>query len=732
MADEKILIQIEVDNDKAQKSLTEQTRKVDLLKEANAKLIKNNKELAKQGSVTAKKRAENSKQIAINRSKIAESNKTIKDSIKTLKTQENSYGAMKLRLKEVSEAIDKVDLSTEAGVKSVKKLREEQNQLNTSLKAGEAEGNSFTRNVGNYTNGIKDAIGQTTGFGGALDGVGQVIKLNPIGLLLSGLAALIGAFSKTEKGAKFFAVTGEVINQLFNELVGLLGKVGTSLVDLNFEDIGNSIKTYLVDQVKLVIKGFGLLGDAFVKLFDGDFSGAMDSAADGLKTLYIEANPLAQAIVGVADATVEFTEKVIENTNATIDNASARFELERSIAKQQVTISKLVQEEEKLNKIADDATLSLNKQKEANENYQTALTNRLNAEKKLINDQLGLLKTDLEIRKSQGLDVIDIQQQVADKQIELNAKITEQQTNNYDQQQRERQINQDQWEQDLDFIIDIGTRRADVLLKQSEDETLSLSEREQAIKDYSAALTSVQKGIINSFEESGLSEKEFKRLLGIRDPEQLAEEIKKLKELSEIENNRLKEGLQEYIIAEQDKTNAILSHEEQRNKVKEDYAKKEITRRKAVANAAVSLASNIFQTTSKFLKEGSTASKIFAVADATVNTYKGVTNALANVPAPFNIPAAIATGAQGFAAVQSINSTSPSSSNGGSGGGGSSLINGSTPQANPQIDTNPIDQQLAQQEALIAATGNIGMSVSVTEINNTQNDVRISEETATI
>ena len=65
MADEKILIQIEVDNDKAQQSLTEQTRKVELLKEANKKLLKENKELAKQGSVTAKQRAENSKQIAL-------------------------------------------------------------------------------------------------------------------------------------------------------------------------------------------------------------------------------------------------------------------------------------------------------------------------------------------------------------------------------------------------------------------------------------------------------------------------------------------------------------------------------------------------------------------------------------------------------------------------------------------------------------------------------------------
>ena len=207
---------------------------------------------------------------------------------------------------------------------------------------------------------------------------------------------------------------------------------------------------------------------------------------------------------------------------------------------------------------------------------------------------------------------------------------------------------------------------------------------------------------------------------------------------TEIQTNKKKFQTEEQVARDQEvqaeinKANEIKKIKDNELAQSKKRANDEKKIRKAIANAAISLASNIFQTTSKFLKEGSTASKIFAVADATVNTYKGVTNALANVPAPFNIPAAIATGAQGFAAVQSINSTSPSSSNGGSGGGGSSLINGSTPQANPQIDTNPIDQQLAQQEALIAATGNIGMSVSVTEINNVQNDVQLSEQTATI
>ena len=52
--------------------------------------------------------------------------------------------------------------------------------------------------------------------------------------------------------------------------------------------------------------------------------------------------------------------------------------------------------------------------------------------------------------------------------------------------------------------------------------------------------------------------------------------------------------------------------------------------------------------------------------------------------------------------------------------------------AQQQANTNAIDQQLAQQQALIEATNNIGMTVSVTEINEVQSNVALSEQTATI
>tara|TARA_R100001443_G_scaffold3668_4_gene11392 strand:+ start:380 stop:1906 length:1527 start_codon:yes stop_codon:yes gene_type:complete len=63
------------------------------------------------------------------------------------------------------------------------------------------------------------------------------------------------------------------------------------------------------------------------------------------------------------------------------------------------------------------------------------------------------------------------------------------------------------------------------------------------------------------------------------------------------------------------------------------------------------------------------AQKAVAVAKTIYNTQQAIMNAMANVPAPFNVIQAVATGVMGAASIQKILSTSPES--GGGGGGGS-------------------------------------------------------------
>ena len=707
-ADEKILVEIKVDNEQAIKALDKQNAEIQELEQSQ-------KFLAKQGLKNTKDYQQQAQQLAKLRSER-------RQNLKSIESESGSLNQLRAKLDQLTTERNKLTDVNGTNAESFENLNRQIAELSDNISEQEQKGKDFRRNVGNYGSAFEEATGAMGGFGQSLQGIFGLIKASPIGLLVTALGSLVAAWGQTERGAKFFAVTGAALNTIFDTLVGYVGNLINGLIDAtsSWESLGNAIQNFFITRVERVIQSLGLLGRSISLLFEGEFTEAAKVAGEGLLGLATATNP-------VLDAVVELTKETVENTSATIDNASARFDLERQMLKQQQTINQLIKEEERLNQIADDSTLSLNKQREANEEYEKAVNNRLNAEKKLIQDQLNLLQEDLRIRQKSNLDSLALQQQVSEKRNELIQKETEIQSRNYEQQQRDRQINQDQWEQDLDFVIDIGTRRADNLLKQSQNEKLSLDEREKAFNDYQTAIVGVRQGIINSFEEAGLSEKEFNKLLGIRDPEELAQAIRDSKTLSEIENNRLKEGLNEFLILQQDELDATREYEASKLKVKEDAAKKEVEIRKQVGNASVGIASTVFKGISQFLKQGSAEQKAFAIADATINTAKGITNALAYGVPPLNFINAASVATAGAFQVGQIASTSASS-----GGSVTTPSPSGTTAPQPQVNTNSIDQQLQQQEALIAATESIGLSISVTEIDSVQNSVAESERTATI
>ena len=77
MADDnkEILISIKVDNETAQKSITEQTKKITDLQDANKKLKDTQKLLSKQTRDTSKERAKLGELVAKNNLKISEANR---------------------------------------------------------------------------------------------------------------------------------------------------------------------------------------------------------------------------------------------------------------------------------------------------------------------------------------------------------------------------------------------------------------------------------------------------------------------------------------------------------------------------------------------------------------------------------------------------------------------------------------------------------------------------------
>ena len=89
---------------------------------------------------------------------------------------------------------------------------------------------------------------------------------NPIGLIVAGVAALIA-----------------VIVYCWTKFAGFRAFLIT-MWDV-WRKFGDLIKTYVVDRIKELIRGVGLLSKAFSKLFSGDVKGAAADFAEGVKNV---------------------------------------------------------------------------------------------------------------------------------------------------------------------------------------------------------------------------------------------------------------------------------------------------------------------------------------------------------------------------------------------------------------------------------------------------------------
>ena len=119
----------------------------------------------------------------------------------------------------------------------------------------------------------------------------MAMTANPIGLIVVGVAALIAvvAYCWTKfAGFRAFLITMWDVWRKFGEL----------------------IKTYVVDRIKELIRGVGLLSKAFSKLFSGDFKGAAADFAAGMKN-----------VSGVNSAV-----SLVKNTAATVRGIGGTFQ----------------------------------------------------------------------------------------------------------------------------------------------------------------------------------------------------------------------------------------------------------------------------------------------------------------------------------------------------------------------------------------------------------------------
>ena len=174
----------------------------------------------------------------------------------------------------------------------------------------------------------------------SLKSVKVAMMATGIGLVVVLLASLKAAFTRSEEGQNRFAKAMAALGAVTDVLMDGLASLGDLLIRIFtepqkvLEDFSKAVKEYVTDQITLITDGLGLLGSAIKKAFSGDFSGALDDAAEGANKLLVQTNPLVQATEALAGATKDLVAEMTEEARiagAIADQRAAADKLDRAL-----------------------------------------------------------------------------------------------------------------------------------------------------------------------------------------------------------------------------------------------------------------------------------------------------------------------------------------------------------------------------------------------------------------
>jgi hypothetical protein len=301
-----------------------------------------------------------------------------------------------------------------------------------------------------------------------------------------------------------------------------------------------------------------------------------------------------------------------------------------------------------------------------------------------------------------------------------------------------------------ELVVIEGNYKKSVLAtqKKGDDEYLK-KQNERIDQELANELSRITR--LNEIAEAGLSEDE-KKIVKVRqqleadlilfaDNERLkadltrksAEEIDKIKRQSgKVEVKELKDVKDVFDVIQNNKPKTIALVTSAMDRSIKASADAEVNIAKLTQEQKLGIISNALRTGMQLAGEGTVAGKALGIADATINTYVGATQALSTLPPPFSFIAAAATIAQGLLSVNSIINTPlpsmPGVSDTSGGGGGARLSAAPVPPSFTPNAPTSLDQ------TSINAIGNVNARAYVVEsdITGSQKRIRRIENSARI
>jgi len=426
------------------------------------------------------------------------------------------------------------DTTSDTFLRQNKRLQE----LDETLKETDAQVGQFQRSVGNYEKAGLAAARATEKLQKSLDGIkGGAAALG--GILAGG--GLVGkALSSTQGGADGLRIATEAVDKSINALFA-------------------SISTGVTDA----ITRFGTGATGLTKVLLG-LAGAITGATKGvpafLKTLEQQA--------AITKATIEFERSLNDRL---LEGGKIRKGLTRTLLEQSIAFERnlALSDQDTRNLIERSKFLEIAEEK-AEEAFET--------ETKIANGRLALAQKELKLAGDEGLLIVQAEAKITEARSDLDQINSNRVLQRIELAERQGKILSDQFELDLDLLIDFTDRVKTVNEKLINNEDLSAKARQAILDDTVLSVEGAIDDQVNKFneienaqrkidkataegelvknvqleqnEELNLTLEDFNRLLNLN-AENLSEEAKRLG-LSEIGQNRLKESILEAVTARAD------------------------------------------------------------------------------------------------------------------------------------------------------------------------------------
>lgn len=593
---------------------------------------------------------------------VAQAEKNVEELNKSFELQEKLVNDLEKEIFEYEKILNKTSKTNLAGRKKVNdaikeskfRLKEEKQGLKDvtkDRKKANEELKEATKNQKDYS-GVVGKLDSLTG--GAISGIKNMIKAvsgatkgfnllkvaiigTGIGALVIGIMAVVKAFKSSEEGQNKFRKLMGLIGVVVGNLGDMLSNLGEGIIEVftNPKQALIDFKDLLVENItnrfNAIIDTVGFLGDAFKKVFEGDFGGAMDSAKKAGSS-YIDIFTGVENTLGkTTDALSDFIdeqERELKVAGQIADQRAKADKIERQLLIDRANADRT--RAELLEKAVDKEKFSASERIAFLEE-----AGRIEAE--ITDKEIAVAKIRLQTKQQENALSKSTKEDLQE-EAQLKANLINLETSKLNKQKRvTTQLTTARREEQADKDADV---------KKEED-------RLQKISDFRNNVLKKDEELYATTEEEKLqlqrerAEQDLENLIG-----------------TETEKREAKIALDEYYdeLELQLQNKILKQQEEESTKTKEQETKDA----EALKDARIQYASETLGNLGALAEEGSALAKGVAVAQATMNTYQGITSALsATVPFPepyaqaLRIANSIAIGVMGLKNVQKILQTKP-------------------------------------------------------------------------